>query len=113
MIKFQESLNSMFKYFDNAPKNMARLESIQWVLDKARSACGTRLQQVFHSRWLIFDGAVQSGLNNYSSLISVFLEDGSSKALAMHKPISSVKFLYVLFCLADVLKQLSNFVQGV
>jgi len=103
LVKFQDVLNSMFKYFDNSPKNMYRLEAIQTVL----AASQTRLQQVFHTRWLSFEGSVQAVVDNYPALVSVFLEDKSAKALAMHKPITTFKFLYVAHYLADVLKQLS------
>ena len=103
LVKFQDVLNSMFKYFDNSPKNMYRLEAIQTVLATSQ----THLQQVFHTRWLSFEGSVQAVVNNYPAVVSVFLEDKSAKALAMHKPITTFKFLYVAHYLADVLKQLS------
>ena len=71
LVKFQEVLNSMFKFFENSPKNMVRLKAVQSVLEKGLK--GTRLQQVFHTRWLSFEGAVQSVVDKYSGLIGVFL----------------------------------------
>lgn len=105
LVKFQDILNSIYKYFANSPKNMSRLETLQKVLEESESC--TRFKQVFHTRWLSFEGSVQAVVDNYSSLVSVFLEDNSAKALAMHKPISTYKFLYVAHFLADVLKQLA------
>ncbi|XP_048763590.2 zinc finger protein 862-like [Ostrea edulis] len=103
LVKFQDVINSMYKYFAYSPKNMSRLEGIQAVLKDSK----TRLQQVFHTRWLTFEGSVQAVVDNYSSLVSVFLEDNYAKALAMHKPITTYKFLYTAHYLADVLRHLA------
>jgi len=104
LVKFQDILNSMFKYFDNSPKNMSRLEAIQAVLENRQSS---RLKQVFHTRWLSFEGSVQSVVDNYSSVVSVFLEDNCPKALSLHKPITTFKFLYIAHFLADILPHLA------
>jgi len=102
--RFQEGLNSMFKYFQYSPKNMARLEAVQSVVEGMN---GTRLKQVFHTRWLSFQGSVQSVVDNFCGIVSVFLEDNSGKALCMHKSITNYKFLYTAHFLADVLPHLS------
>jgi hypothetical protein len=47
---------------------------------------------------------LQAVVNNYPAVVSVFLEDKSAKALAIHKPITMFKFLYVAHYLAGVLK---------
>jgi hypothetical protein len=44
-------------------------------------------------RWLSFEGSVQAVIDNYPSLVSVFIEENSAKALVMHKPITTYKFL--------------------
>jgi hypothetical protein len=103
LVKFQEVLNSMYKYFEFSPKNMARLEAVQSVVEEMKS---TRLKQVFHTRWLSFQGSVQSVVDNFPGLVSVFLEDKAAKALCMHKSITNYKFLYTAHFLADVLHQL-------
>lgn len=46
-IRFQDVLNSMYKYFAHSPRNIARLEGIQSIL----KASQTRLQQVFHTKF--------------------------------------------------------------
>ena len=103
-MKFQDVLNSMFKNFASFPKNMFKLQAIQAVLQSSH----TRLQQVFHTRWLSFEGSVQAVVVNYASLVSVFIEDNSAKALVMHKPITtSYKFLYTVHFLSDVLRHLA------
>ena len=65
LVKFQDVLNSMFKYFAKSPKNMSKLQAIQAVLQSSQ----TRLQQVFHTRWLSFEGSVQAVVDNYPSLV--------------------------------------------
>ncbi|XP_062594268.1 zinc finger protein 862-like, partial [Saccostrea cucullata] len=104
LVKFQAVLNDLYKYFERSPKNMARLEKVQGILDCSR---GTRLKQVSHTRWLSFEGSVQAVVDNYQSVVAVMLEESSAKALALHKPISCYKFLYVAHFLADALKPLA------
>ncbi|XP_053383125.1 E3 SUMO-protein ligase KIAA1586-like [Mercenaria mercenaria] len=103
LVKFQEILNSVFKYFHNSPKNMSTLSAIQSVLQKH----STRFQEVFHTRWLSFEGAVSAIVSNYSSLLSCFLEENSGKALSLYKPVATYKFLYVAHFLSDVLSPLA------
>ena len=92
----------MYKYFNYSPKNMAMLESVQ-SLSPGQSS---RFKQVFHTRWLSFEGSVDALVTNYSSLLSVFLEEKSGKSLMLHKPVSCYKFLYVAHFLNDCLKPL-------
>ena len=94
----------MFKYFHFSPKNIAKLESIQKVLD---SASRSRFKEVFHTRWLSFEGAVDAILQNFSALVSVLLEENSGKALSLYKPVTCFKFLYVAHFMTDALKPLA------
>lgn len=103
LLKFQETLNSIYKFFNNSPKNMSTLSAIQSVLNSH----STRFQEVFHTRWLSFEGAVAALVCNYSSLLSVFLEEKSARSLSLHKPVSTYKFLYVAHFLSDALKPLA------
>lgn len=104
LVKFQAVLNDLYKYFERSPKNMARLEKVQGILVDSRS---TRLKQVSNTRWLSFEGSVQAVVDNFQSVVAVILEDNSAKSLALHKPISCYKFLYVAHFLADALKPLA------
>ena len=106
LVKFQGLLNDIFKYFRNSGKNSASLKAIQSIVEQA-SKC-KKFKEVFHTRWLSFDGALQALLQNYNSLVSLFLEESSGKALCLHKPITSYKFLYVAHYLADVMDHLSR-----
>ncbi|XP_052706729.1 zinc finger protein 862-like [Crassostrea angulata] len=73
LVKFQEILNSLYKYFHNSPKNTAKLESIQSILNSS----SLKMKEVFHTRWLSFEGAVDAVVKTYPSLLSVFLEEKS------------------------------------
>ena len=106
LVKFQGLLDDIFKYFRNSGKNSASLKAIQTIVYQT-SNC-KKFKEVFHTRWLSFDGVLQALLQNYSSLISLFLEESSGKALALHKPITSYKFLYVAHYLVDVMEHLSR-----
>ena len=75
------------------------------------SSRGQQLQEIQRSiphRWLSFDGALQALLQNYDSLVSMFLEESSGKALCLHKPITCYKFLYAAHYYADVMDHLSR-----
>lgn len=107
LVKYQEILNSVYKFFRNSPKNTATLSAIQSVIDEQdKKSKEKKFREVFHTRWLSFEGSVDAILKNYSSLVSVFLEETSGKALSLYKPITCYKFLYVSHFLADCLKPL-------
>ncbi|XP_053398207.1 E3 SUMO-protein ligase KIAA1586-like [Mercenaria mercenaria] len=103
MVKVQEVINSVYKYFHYSPKNMAMLEAIQ-SLTPGQSQ---RFKEVFHTRWLSFEGSVSAMVTNFSNLISVFLEENLGKALSRHKSLTCFKFLYVVHFLCDVFKPLA------
>ncbi|XP_060571778.1 E3 SUMO-protein ligase KIAA1586-like isoform X2 [Ruditapes philippinarum] len=103
LVKVQEILNSVYKYFHFSPKHMAMLESIQ----QHTKGNSLKFKEVFHTRWLSFEGSVEALVRNYSDLVSVFLEESSGKALSLYKPITSFKFLYVVNFLCDILKPLA------
>ncbi|XP_052222893.1 zinc finger protein 862-like [Dreissena polymorpha] len=103
LVKVQEILNSVYKYFSLSPKNTAMLEAIQ----KMTPGQAGKFKEVFHTRWLSFHGSVEAMIQNFSSLVSVFLQEKSGKALSFYKPITCYKFLYVVHFLADVLQPLA------
>ena len=103
LVKVQEILNSVYKYFHYSPKNIARLETIQAL----SSGPSSRFKQVFHTRWLSFASSVDTMVSNFCNLVSVFLEEKSGKSLSMHKSIKCFKFLFVTHFLCDILKPVS------
>ena len=106
LIKYQDIVNAIYKYFGNSPKNMSRLDKICDVM-KTSENHATRFKQVFHTRWLSFEGSVKATCQNYDSLLSVLSEDKRAKAQGILKSVSNYKFLYCSFFLADILKDLS------
>ena len=56
LVKFQEILNSIDKYFHFSPKNMATLASIQSIL----VGSSKKVKEVFHTCWLSFEGSVDA-----------------------------------------------------
>ncbi|KAK6175160.1 hypothetical protein SNE40_013682 [Patella caerulea] len=103
LIKYQELVNCIYKYFSNSPKNLCSLEKIQAILASVNADSGTRLKQISNTRWLSFEGSVTALLRNYSSLITVLLEDNSPKTVGLLKSITCFKFLYITHFLSDVL----------
>ncbi|XP_052797650.1 E3 SUMO-protein ligase KIAA1586-like [Mya arenaria] len=103
LVKVQEILNSIYKYFHNSPKNTAMLEAIQTITPGQSG----KFKEVFHTRWLSFHGSVEACIMNFSSVVAVFLEEKSGKSLSLYKPITTYKFLYVLHFMADVLQPLA------
>lgn len=98
LLNFQEIHNYLYKYFHNSPKNTAKLESIQSILNSS----SLKMKEVFHTRWLSFESAVDAVVKTYPSLLPVFLKEKSAKALSLHKPLSCFKFLYCAHFLSDV-----------
>jgi len=80
LVKYQEKVNGIYKYFEYSPKNMRNLEAIQNILSELNgdNPKGKRFRQVFATRWLSFEGAITALIENYSGLVSVFVEDGSA-----------------------------------
>ncbi|KAH3814605.1 hypothetical protein DPMN_143110 [Dreissena polymorpha] len=66
-----------------------------------------KFKEMFHTRWLSFEGSVGAIIANYEFLVSVFLEETAGKPLSLHKPITTFKFLYVSHFLADCLESLA------
>ncbi|KAK6178267.1 hypothetical protein SNE40_013073 [Patella caerulea] len=81
LIKYQELVNCIYQYFSNSPKNLSRLEKIQEILASVNADQGTRLKQISNTRWLSFEESVTALLRNYSSLITVLLEDNYPKTV--------------------------------
>ena len=105
-MKFQGLLNDIFKYVRNSGKNSASLKAIQSIVEQANNC--KKFKEVFHTRWLSFDGSLKALLQNNDSLVSLFLEESSGKALALYKPITPYKFFYVAHYLVDVIEHLSR-----
>ena len=69
-----------------------------------------KFQQVFHTCWPSFDGAVQANLTNYDPLVSALISDAESDPIAkgILRFITTYLFLASTHLLADVLPALSR-----
>ena len=82
---------------------MSKLSAIQSILEGQTLG----FKEVFHTCWLSFEGAVDSLVTNYPSVVSLFQEEKSGKALSLYKPIAKFKFLYTAHLLCDALKPIA------
>ena len=105
LVKFERLLNNIFKFFRNSRKNTASLKAIQTIVKQTSDS--KKFREVFHTRWLSLDGALQARLQNYSSLVSLSLEV-IRKSLGPHKHINCYKFLFVAHYLAVLMDHLSR-----
>ena len=104
--KYQQYINTIYKYYHYSPKHSNTLERLQEVLECAEK----KFQQVFHTRWLSFDGAVQAVLTNLDPLFSALISDSSSDPTAkgILTFITTFLFLATTHLLADVLPILAR-----
>lgn len=117
MIKFQEKVNALYKYFEFSPKNLRKLENVQQILFESgdvSSAKGRRFVQVFATRWLSFEGSLNALLANYPALVTLLVTDGegsgvaNAKAKGLLKSVACYKFMYVTHFMADAMSQLAQ-----
>lgn len=104
LVKFQDILNRIFKYFHYSPKNTAFLKEVQDMLDVPEK----KFVQTFSTRWLSFYKSVSIVLDHWSDLVSVLMNDQSAIAQGLLKSITNYKFLATSAYLCDVLFVLND-----
>ena len=104
--KYQQYVNTIYKYFHYSPKHSNTLKRVQEILECAER----KFQQVFHTRWLSFDGAVQAILTNLEALISALISDNATDPTAkgILTFITTFQFLASTHLLCDVLPTLTR-----
>ncbi|XP_070550279.1 zinc finger protein 862-like [Ptychodera flava] len=107
LLKFQEIVNAVFKFFHYSPKNLRNLNSIRETLQESRSVT---LKQTFHTRWLSFHKSVASIISCLDSLLTCFqsLAATNVKAAGFVKQMACFKFLATAYFLKDALEILSK-----
>ena len=105
LVKFQEIVNSLYKLFEKSPRMLNKLDAMQEVLNQKQKL---KLKQIFHTRWLSFDGALKALITNYSALLSVLHAEKSAKSAGLLKSMATYKFLYCAHFLSDVMNKLKN-----
>ena len=98
--KYQQYVNTIYKYFHYSFKHSNTLKRVQEILECAER----KFQQVFHTRWLSFDGAVQAILTNLEALISALISDSATDPTAkgILTFITTFQFLASTHLLCDV-----------
>ena len=104
--KYQQYINTIYKYYHYSPKHWSKLKEMQTILQHAE----IKLKQTFHTRWLSFEGAVEAILANIDPLIAALISDSESDPTAkgILSFISTFQFLATTHFLADVLVLLSR-----
>ena len=72
--QYQLYVNNIYKYFHYSTTHMHKLKEIQSVLQLAER----KFHQVFHTRWLSFEGAVSAIVASLDPLYTVLIEESSS-----------------------------------
>ena len=76
--QYQLYVNNIYHYFHYSTKHAAKLKEIQSVLQSAER----KFHQVFHTRWLSFEGAVDAIVASIDPLFTVLIEDSTSDPTA-------------------------------
>ena len=104
--QYQLYVNNIYRYFHYSTKHAAKLKAIQSILQLAER----KFHQVFHTRWLSFEGAVDAIVASLDPLFTVLIEDSSSDPTArgILKFMANFIFLATTYLLADILPVLAR-----
>jgi hypothetical protein len=104
--QYQLYVNNIYRYFHYSTKHAAKLKEIQSVLQSAER----KFHQVFHTRWLSFEGAVDAIVASIDPLFTVLIEDSTSDPTAkgILKFVTTYSFLATTYLLADILPVLAR-----
>lgn len=99
LVKYQDILKRVHSYFENSPKNTKRLQQIQSLMEQTPK----KVLKLSTTRWLSLGNSVSNMESNWSSIISVLIEDKRPVAQGLLKQISSFMFLATTALLNDVM----------
>ena len=104
--EYQLYVNNIYRYFHYSTKHAAKLKEIQSVLQSAER----KFHQVFHTRWLSFEGAVDAIAVSIDPLFTLLIEDSASDPTAkgILKFVTTFSFLATTYLLADILPVLAR-----
>ena len=104
--KYQLYVNNIYRYFHYSPKHAAKLKEIQSILHSAER----KFHQVFHTRWLSFEGSVDAIAASLDPLYTLLIEDSSSDPTAkgILDFMVTFSFLATTYLLADILPVLAR-----
>ncbi|XP_078080358.1 uncharacterized protein C17orf113-like [Mustelus asterias] len=105
LVKYQQTLDSIYQHFVNLPKNRDGLEAMQKVLRDTHKD-SSPFKDIFPSRWLTVRASVEAVIRNFGNLVSALQNSQSARSAGLAKTICTYKFLHCSHFLADILHQL-------
>ena len=115
LVKYQEYINAVYKYYHYSPKNQRRLGETQKMLGQST----LRYKKVFGTRWLSFHDSVKAILSTCDSLLSALKSDvddkSNGKAAGLLKSLGKFEFVAITHYVMDglvILNRLSLSLQA-
>lgn len=104
--QYQLYINHIYRYFHYSTKHTAQLKEIQSILQSAER----KFHQIFHTRWLSFDGAIDAIIVSLDPLFTTLIENSASDPTAngILKFMATFSFLSMTYLLADILPVLAR-----
>ena len=106
MKQYQLYVNYIYKYYCLAKKKTGKLKEIQSILQLAK----IKFYEVFHTQWLLFEGAIDAIVSSLDPLYTVLIEDSNldPTAKSILNFMVAFNFLATTYLLADVLPVLAR-----
>ena len=101
--QYQLYVNNIYRYFRYSTTHAHKLKEIQSVLQLAER----KFHQIFHTRWLSFEGSISAIIAPLDPLYTVLIEESSLDPTAKGI-ISTFSFLATTYLLADILPVLAR-----
>ena len=101
--QYQLYVNNIYRYFRYSTTHAHKLKEIQSVLQLAER----KFHQIFHTRWLSFEGSISAIIASLDPLYTVLIEESSLDPTAKGI-ISTFSFLATTYLLADILPVLAR-----
>lgn len=99
LVKYQDILNRIHSYFQHSPKNTSRLRELQEVFQEQP----LKFVLSSNTRWLSFGNSVQACYKNWSSLVSLLMEDPRPVAQGLLKQVTTYAFIATTAMLMDTM----------
>ncbi|XP_062582081.1 uncharacterized protein C17orf113-like [Saccostrea cucullata] len=101
MVKFQQSLETLFYHFKKSPTKADKLEAIQNLLNEP----SVKYREVHQVRWLSFYEALDSVYRTLDSLLSYCSSDTKDpKVVGLRKKVGSEIFISLTYAMMDILQ---------
>jgi hypothetical protein len=98
VVKFQETVNSVNKFFSNSPKRTRELKAIADALEEAER----KFLNISATRWLSFAEAIKASVRNWEVLVAVLKDDSSQVASDLLNSVTQHSFVAIAIYLIRV-----------